>query len=43
MGHSVHAGSSSVLSSAKTFARKAAEQTGMTNQELIDWLDANGF
>ncbi len=43
LGHSVLAGSSSVLSSAKTFARKAAELTGKTNEQLIAWLDANGF
>jgi hypothetical protein len=43
LGHSVHARSSSALSSAKTFARKAVELTSMTNQELIEWLDANGF
>lgn len=43
LGHSAHTGSPSVLSSATTFARKAAELTGMTTQELIDWLDANGF
>jgi hypothetical protein len=42
LGHPV-AAKPSVLRSAKTFARNAAQLTGMTNEQLIEWLDTNGF
>jgi hypothetical protein len=43
LGQTVSGANVSALSSAKTFARKAAELTGMNNQQLIEWLDSNGF
>jgi len=39
----IASGSPKVLASAKTFARKAADLTGLTHAQLIAWLDANGF
>jgi hypothetical protein len=43
LGHPVHVGSRSVLASSKTLARKATELTGWSYEQILEWLDTNGF
>lgn len=43
LGEPVEHSTSSVASSSRTFARKAASATGMSYRELVSWLDASGL
>lgn len=43
LGRTVQHGNSKVAASSRTFARQAAQRTGMSFEEILDWLDRNGL
>jgi hypothetical protein len=43
LGRSVQHSTLKMAGSARTFARQAAQRTGMSYQEVLDWLDQNGL
>jgi hypothetical protein len=43
LGREVSHSTPSVAASSKSFARKAAQETGLTSEQILAWLDANGL